>query len=104
MMATKDKKTKTPKIKKSSEFVEESKEVERFKEANQKSNRKFRRLLNKEVIPLIVLASTLVLCYQYKTQIENLVIGEGRFGLEALPSNSVRFIAKRLAGLLKYQY
>ena len=42
--------------------------------------------------------------YQYKRQIENYVIGEGRFGLEALSNDSVRFISKRLAGLLKYQY
>ena len=32
------------------------------------------------------------------------MIGEGRFGLEALSNDSVRFISKRLAGLLKYQY
>ena len=46
---------------------EEGKEVERFKEANQKSNRKFRLLLRKEVLPLLALATTLVLCYKYRT-------------------------------------
>ena len=52
----------------------------------------------------MLLASSLMLCYQYKRQIENLIIGEGRFGLEALSTDSMRFIAKRLSGLLKYQY
>ena len=32
------------------------------------------------------------------------MVGEGGFGFEALDRNSVRFVAKRLSGLLKYQY
>ena len=80
------------------------KEIERFKEANQKSNRKFRRLLGKEVIPLLLVASGIIIFFKFRTQIENLVIGEGRFGLEALSTDSVRFISKRLASLLKFQY
>ena len=50
----------------------------------------------------MVLAATVMLLFKYRTQVENLVIGEGRFGLEALSTDSMRFIAKRLAGLLKY--
>lgn len=55
-------------------------------------------------MPLLALATSLVLCYKYRTQLENTIIGEGRFGMKALSTDSVRFIAKRLAGLLKYQY
>ena len=61
-------------------------------------------MLRKEILPLLALASTLVLCYKYRTWLENAIIGEGRFGLKALSNDSVRFIAKRLSGLLKYQY
>ena len=51
-----------------------------------------------------MLAAAVMFLYRFRTQVENFVIGEGRFGLEALSNDSVRFIAKRLAGLLKYQY
>ena len=52
----------------------------------------------------MLLATTVVLCYRFKTELQNAIIGEGRFGFEALNTDSVRFVAKRLASLLKYQY
>ena len=104
MSITSDKKTAERKRKIKAKEKPDSKEIERFKEANQKSNRKFRRLLGKEVIPLLLLASGIIIFYKFKTQIQNVVIGEGRFGFEALSTDSVRFISKRLASLLKFQY
>ena len=61
-------------------------------------------MLGKEVIPLLLLASGIIIFFKFKTQIQNVVIGEGRFGFEALSTDSVRFISKRLASLLKFQY
>ena len=33
-----------------------------------------------------------------------MVLGNGRWGLEALSQKDMRFVSKRLAGLLKYTY
>ena len=33
-----------------------------------------------------------------------MLIGEGRFGLQALSTSQMRFVSKRLAGLIRYQY
>ena len=51
-----------------------------------------------------MLAAALVVIVQFRTQIENLVLGNGRWGLEGLSQKDERFISKRLAGLLKYTY
>lgn len=60
--------------------------------------------MGREVIPLIVAASSLIMLYKYKTQLENAIIGEGRFGLQAISQNDMTFVAKRLASLIRYQY
>jgi hypothetical protein len=60
--------------------------------------------LKLEVVPCALLALALVLYKQYKPEIQNALLGNGRFGLEALTQNDERFVAKKLSGLLKYSY
>ena len=69
-----------------------------------KQNKRFNKLLTREVLPLVFLACSVVFYYQYKTQVQNAVLGNGRFGLEAMSPDDERFVAKKLAGLLKYRY
>ena len=56
------------------------------------------------MVPCALLALALVLYKQYKPEIQNALLGNGRFGLEALTQNDERFVAKKLSGLLKYSY
>ncbi len=56
------------------------------------------------MFPFALLALALVLYKQYKPEIQNTLLGNGRFGLEALTQNDERFVAKKLSGLLKYSY
>jgi hypothetical protein len=60
--------------------------------------------LKLEVFPFALLALALVLYKQYKPEVQNALLGNGRFGLEALTQNDERFVAKKLSGLLKYSY
>ena len=55
-------------------------------------------------MPFVLLAFSLMIYVKFKSQIQNLVIGNGRLGFEAIDAQDERFISKRLAGLLKYQY
>lgn len=67
-------------------------------------NKRFSKLIKKEVLPLALLAFAAIAYFQYKTQVQNALLGTGRFGLEAMSKNDERFVAKRLAGFLKYTY
>ena len=47
-------------------------------------NTRFSKLLKLEVVPFALLALALVLYKQYKPEVQNALLGNGRFGLEAL--------------------
>ena len=51
------------------------------------------------MIPITLLSLLVVTCYNYKTQIMNLLV-KG----DALSAKDERFIAKRISGLLDYSY
>ena len=59
-------------------------EIERFKEKNQKYNRRFNKLLSREIVPLVAAAIALIGAFQFRTQIENLLFANGRLGMQAL--------------------
>ena len=55
-------------------------------------------------MPIVAVALSLIVSFQFRIQIENIVFGNGRWGIEALTQKDERFVSKRLAGLLKYTY
>ena len=45
----------------------EEAEIERFREKNNKYNRRFNKLLSREVVPLVVAAISIIGVYQFRT-------------------------------------
>ena len=57
-------------------------------------------MIRSEVLPIILGSISAMICYKYRTQILNLVLGSR----QALNQNEWRFISKRISGLLKQSY
>ena len=57
-----------------------------------------------EVLPLLFASACVIVYVNFKPQLQNLLFGKGRFGFEALSLRDERFVAKKLASLLKYTY
>jgi hypothetical protein len=51
-------------------------------------------------VPIILGSLSAVLCYKYKTEIQNAFLGSR----VALKLSEERFVAKRISGFLKYTY
>ena len=61
-------------------------------------------MVRMEVLPFVLVALALILCVKFKTQLQNALIGNGRLGFKAMDAKDERFVSRKLAGLLKYQY
>lgn len=58
--------------------------------------------MNFEVIPALFLCSAGVIFWKFKTEVLNFFPSKGLFGVEPISKQDELFIARKLAGLLKY--
>ena len=53
---------------------------------------------------MALLTLAVIAYFKFQPEVQNAVMGHGRFGIEAMSEDDERFVAKRLSTFIKYSY